>query len=797
MFKSIRSKLISIGIFLVIFVGISYFLYFINLHTNEIESSFITELNILGSAIDTEMELTLNTGDISAIPKIFNFAKSNKNIEFIFLTSEGSTLASYPENSVVDLKKVNKVDLTLRSSKVKSQLLNVDITIGFSRKEVKEKINSLIINSILLCLGLTIVSMIILFFLAKNISKSIINTNNTIKNITVSILNGNLKYRGNSELVSIDFKELVENTNQLIDAFVKPLNTTAEYIDRISKSDIPPKITEDYNGDFDEIKTNINVLIDKITLFIFEMKHMSHEHELGDIDVFMSIEKFDGPWKEMAIQVNEMVKSHIDIMKKAMAVVAEYGEGNFTATMEQLPGKKVFINNTLNKVQSNLLSLQDEISNLVSSANSGSLSSRGNSNKFKGGWGEIVSGINNLMNELLNPINEAVLVLQEMSEGNLSTSMKGNYKGDHALLKDSINITLELMPFKEAVMVLQKLSEGDLTTKMTGNYKGDSLLLKNALNDSIDSINNILVQVAVTVDEVTKGSKQVSGASSSLSQGATEQAASLEEITSSMSEIGSQTKTNASNADIAKRLTNEAKISAEKGNDEMAQLNIAMSDITESSRSISKIIKVIDEIAFQTNLLALNAAVEAARAGRHGKGFAVVAEEVRNLAARSASAAKETAELIENSIRTVGNGANLAIKTGQALEGIKNGSIAAAEIVDDIARSSSEQAQAISQISEGLYQIDKVTQSNTAASEESASAAEELSGQANSLKRMIMKFKIRNMEHHQTLDDQTMYNRAISSDIKRNSRQLPFSNDNYNINPSDVIDLDNDDFGRY
>ncbi|MCX6145753.1 MAG: methyl-accepting chemotaxis protein, partial [Candidatus Kapabacteria bacterium] len=157
------------------------------------------------------------------------------------------------------------------------------------------------------------------------------------------------------------------------------------------------------------------------------------------------------------------------------------------------------------------------------------------------------------------------------------------------------------------------------------------------------------------------------------------------------------------------------------------------------------------------------------------------------------------AELIENSIKTVGNGADLAVKTGRALEEIKNGSIAAAEIVDDIARSSSEQAQAISQIAEGLFQIDKVTQSNTAASEESASAAEELSGQSNSLKRMIMKFKIKDTNQQQSYNDENMYNRAISADIKRNSRQLPTNNDrgNYNIDPSSIIDLDNDDLGRY
>ncbi len=298
-------------------------------------------------------------------------------------------------------------------------------------------------------------------------------------------------------------------------------------------------------------------------------------------------------------------------------------------------------------------------------------------------------------------------------------------------------------PIRELVSVAEKIADGDLDVAIEAKTRDELGTLSSAFKRMADNLNEVMTNSNSASEQVASGSRQVSASAQALSQGSTEQASSIEELTASMEEISTQTELNATNATQANELALAAKEGAIKGNEQMKGMLKAMDDINEASGNISKIIKVIDEIAFQTNILALNAAVEAARAGQHGKGFAVVAEEVRNLAARSANAAKETTALIEGSIKKVEGGTKIASDTAAALNQIVEGVTKTANLVGEIATASNEQALGINQVNQGILQVSDVVQTNSATSEESAAASEELSSQAELLREQVSRFKLK------------------------------------------------------
>jgi len=285
-----------------------------------------------------------------------------------------------------------------------------------------------------------------------------------------------------------------------------------------------------------------------------------------------------------------------------------------------------------------------------------------------------------------------------------------------------------------------EIADGDLTKEVQISSDKDDL--GKALNVMHDHLKKIHCQLRVTGHHIHVGANQMAEASQVLSGGASRQAASLEKISETVSNMAEHTKHNAENSALANEFTEEAHRLAKNGNQQMQDLIAAMGDINASGRNISKIIKVIDEIAFQTNLLALNAAVEAARAGKHGKGFAVVAEEVRSLAARSAKAARETADLIESSVGKAKNGVEIADTTAEALQKIVQSVGKITELVGEIAIDSKDQAERIYQINRELTQIDQITQSNTANAEETAATAEQLAGQTTYLEELLGNFKV-------------------------------------------------------
>lgn len=329
-------------------------------------------------------------------------------------------------------------------------------------------------------------------------------------------------------------------------------------------------------------------------------------------------------------------------------------------------------------------------------------------------------------------------ITREIAKGNMDVEIKKVYNDEFGEVIDEYALMVDAI--RKQALAAQAVAAGDMTVDVIPSSEEDTMgnalqTLVNRNAHAIGNINDAAYQVMISAS-------QVASASDALAQGSTEQASAIEQVTSSISEIAQKTRENASQANEAAGLVNVAIQDVEKGNREMREMVLAMEEINQSSESISKIIKVIDDIAFQTNILALNAAVEAARAGEAGKGFAVVAEEVRNLAAKSAAAAAETAEMIEGSIAKVVVGSKLVDETAKALEDISKAVKESEVIINNIAESSNYQATAVAQIDQAIGQVSQVVQTNSATSEECAAASEELSNQAIRMRDLLSIYKL-------------------------------------------------------
>ena len=560
--------------------------------------------------------------------------------------------------------------------------------------------------------------------------------------ITLAVKQGQLDLRGNVSELSGSWGELISGVNNLIDAFVSPINIMAEYMEEIGAGEIPPAISDVYYGDFNEIKNSINSCI----------RGLDALNEGKDILKLMSVNDYSmqvegsslGIYAEIANSINDVS----DRIRNTIRIMNNIASGDLSDIGSLKAIGKRSENDTLMPSMITMIetiqTLIDEAALLTNAAIEGKLDTKSDSKGFNGAWKNLVDGMNSIIEEVAKPLKEVTGVLNDMATGNLHVSVNGSYYGDFDILKQAINfLAIRLGDvISEITNILSQIADGNLAIENVQQFKGDYADITNSLNTIIESLNSVMGDINEAAEQVSSGSRQVSDGSQALSQGSTEQASSIQELTASIIEIASQTKQNAVSANQASELASNAKQYAEKGNDQMKEMLNSMNEISESSSNIAKIIKVIDDIAFQTNILALNAAVEAARAGQHGKGFAVVAEEVRNLAARSAEAAKDTTGLIEGSINKVQAGTIIANDTATALNEIVGEIEKSAALVGEIAIASNEQASGIAQINKGIEQVSLVVQNNSATAEQSAAASEELSSQAELLKEMVGKFKL-------------------------------------------------------
>ncbi len=442
------------------------------------------------------------------------------------------------------------------------------------------------------------------------------------------------------------------------------------------------------------------------------------------------------------------------------------------------------INDSVTQARDAIAALASDANMLARAAVEGKLAARADATAHQGAYRTIVQGVNDTLDAVIGPLNVAAEYVDRISKGEIPPQIVDEYRGDFNELKTNLNamtgyldemakaateiaagnLAVQVHPVSDKdvlgqafslmttslqtvvgdiVLISERLAAGDLTVEPKGNYQGEFTRIKSGLETALAGLNKTMRQTQQVVTQVAQSVDQVRSVSQDLATGAQEQSSAVEAVTGNLARTDADVKGNADNAGVANQLVGETASLADVGQHKMKELTAAMGAIEQSSTEIGKIIKVIDDIAFQTNLLALNAAVEAARAGQAGRGFAVVAQEVRNLAERSAKAAKSTAELIEDAGRRTRDGVKVTSETDGALGGIVKNVLKVKDLVGEIAAASEGQSKSLAQINAAMRQVNQGAQSSSSQSEQLASTADELANLAEQLRRDTARFELR------------------------------------------------------
>ncbi|HVP66170.1 MAG TPA: methyl-accepting chemotaxis protein [Anaeromyxobacteraceae bacterium] len=520
-----------------------------------------------------------------------------------------------------------------------------------------------------------------------------------IATLTEAAMAGRLRVRADPSKYQGNNAELIAGVNGLLDLFEKPLAATAAHVDRISKGDVPASIDEAWPGDLDELRQNLNRCCGAVGALVADATELAEAAVLGRLSTRADSARHQGDFRKVVEGVNGALDAVIAPLRSAAECVERIARGEIPDRIAA-PWRGDFqaLQANLNTCIDAVNALVGDARNLVDSAVAGKLSARADASHHRGDFRRIIEGVNETLDAVLTPVDEAS-------------------------------------------RVLERLAARDLTARVTGDYRGDHARIKQTLNDTAEALHTALGQVATAATQVSAASGQIASSSQAVADGASQQASALEETAAQLESIAATTKLAADNAHQANALAQGARTAAGDGASSMARMSGAMGRIRSAAEGTSEIIKDINEIAFQTNLLALNAAVEAARAGEAGRGFAVVAEEVRSLALRAKEAAMKTEALIRESVKEAGEGEATAKQMNEKFAEIATAVGKVSEIVGEITATSREQATGIEQLNAAVAQMDTVTQANAASSEESSSAAAELSGQAQELAELVGGFR--------------------------------------------------------
>jgi methyl-accepting chemotaxis protein len=539
------------------------------------------------------------------------------------------------------------------------------------------------------------------------------------------------------------YREMAVGINRMVTNHVEVMKKSTDCLVELGKGNFTAEL-EKFPGKLSLVNDGIEGLRYNVKTLVTDLREMCDAHEAGHMSVMLDPNKFVGDYRLVAQSVNEMVGEYIDENKTVMECVGEYGNGNFSATIKEYPADKAFINKSMKRISGNLKGLIESVNWVSAEHDKGSIDMRLRDDMFKGDFSTLAKCVNKMVEGIIDMNDKAMSVVKAFGEGDFDAPLE-QFPGK----KGEINLTIEQVRSNlkalnaDAQTLANAARDGRVKVRADANkHQGDYRKIVEGMNETLDMIVAPISTVKTAAEAINTAAKEIAQGNSDLSRRTEDQAANLEKTATSMEELAATVKQNADNAKQANQLAMTASNVAVKGGEAVSEVVSTMSAINDSAKKIEDIISVIDGIAFQTNILALNAAVEAARAGEQGRGFAVVAGEVRNLAQRSASAAKEIKELIADSVNKTAEGTRQVESAGNTMQEIVTSVQRVTDIISEISAASQEQSAGINQVNDAVTSMDDVTQQNTALVEEAAAAAESLMEQAEELMNTMSAFNL-------------------------------------------------------